>query len=111
MRWSEKHIEHARSTAHYSESDEQCYEPLHIEQTRRHLATPPAPTDNPIMERNDTAAELRRLEVQIALGAVRDGAQLLTVMMQLGDGLVVDLVPRPEDEDSDLRWRWRRRAS
>jgi len=28
-------------------------------------------------------------------------------MMQLGDGLVVDLEPTAEDEDAGLRWRWR----
>lgn len=60
------------------------------------------------MEPIDTAAELRRLEAQIALSVVRAGAQLLRVMIQLGNGVVVDLVP---DEDSDLWWRWRRLAS
>ena len=63
------------------------------------------------MERNKTAAELRRLEVAIALGVAGNGAELLRVMMQLGDGLVVDLVPRPEDEDARLWWRWRWLAS
>jgi hypothetical protein len=59
------------------------------------------------MDRNDTAARLRRIAAQIALGVAGNGAQLL----QLGDGLVVDLEPRPEDEDSRLWWRWRRLAS
>ncbi len=61
------------------------------------------------MERNDAAAQLRRLEAQIALGTVRDGAQLLRV---LGDGLVVDLVPRPDPRRGrasatvSVLWAW-----
>ena len=65
----------------------------------------------PNMDRNDTAAELRRIEAQIALAAAGDGAQLLRVMLQVGDGLVVDLVPRPEDDEPERWRRWRQGAS
>ncbi len=42
------------------------------------------------MERNDTAAELRRLQAQIAFAAARDGAQPLRVTMLIGGGVFVE---------------------
>ncbi len=65
----------------------------------------PSPTDNPIMERDNTTAELRRIEFEIALRAAGDGARLLRVLLQLGTALVVDLTPTVEDEEP-LHW-WR----
>ena len=63
------------------------------------------------MNPSNTTSKVREIEIRIAMAVVRDGAALIRVLLQLGDGRVLDLVPTPEDEASEHLRLWTRRAS